>query len=251
MKFKVADTRRVLSFCLDGPFDVDVTDDDGVRRIRITPPVDGAPSQLFEAETFEEALRAVARAGLVREACIERQIAFTRAAMERTFDAKAGQWRGPAFPPQPEIDSTPPPTDGSLNGAHYRGLAEFRYQIRRFVSFSEKAARQAGLEPPQHQLLLAIRGLPPSKRPNLATLAERMCIEVDACEALARTLLDRQLLHLTVDPADRREPLLALTEAGQTLLQGLTTLHRNQILSVGPTFVQALGAILSSFQDAD
>ena len=55
--------------------------------------------------------------------------------------------------------------------------------------------------------------------------------------------------HLTVDPADRREPLLALTEAGQNLLQGLTILHRNQILAVGPTFVQALGAILSSYQD--
>jgi DNA-binding MarR family transcriptional regulator len=251
MKFKLADARRVLSFCLDGPFDVEISDEDSIRRIRITPPIEGTPAQVFEGETFEEALRAVARAGLVREACIERQIAFTQSAMERTFDAKAGQWKGPAFPATAEAEATPLPATRALTGAHYRGLAEFRYQIRRFLSFSEQAARQAGLEPPQHQLLLAIRGLPAAKRPNLPTLAERMCIEVEACDALARSLLDRQLIHLTVNPGDRREQLLALTEAGQALLHGLTVQHRNQILSVGPTFVQALGAILSSFQDAD
>ena len=251
MKFKLADARRVLSFCLDGPFDVEISEEDSVQRIRITPPIEGAPGQVFEGETFEEALRAVARAGLVREACIERQIAFTHSAMDRTFDAKAGQWKGPAFPTIAETEATPLPANRALTGAHYRGLAEFRYQIRRFVSFSEQAARRAGLEPPQHQLLLAIGGLPPSKRPNLATLAERMCIEVEACDVLARTLLERQLIHLTVNPGDRREQLLALTDAGQAVLHDLTVQHRNQILSVGPTFVQALGAILSSFQDAD
>jgi hypothetical protein len=39
-----------------------------------------------------------------------------------------------------------------LSAADYRALAEFRYQIRRFLRFSEEAARQAGLEPVQHQL---------------------------------------------------------------------------------------------------
>jgi DNA-binding MarR family transcriptional regulator len=251
VRFKVHDARRVLSFCLDRACDLELGEDGTRCSVRITPREEGAVSQLFEADTFEVALRAAAAAGLVRRECIERQIAFTRSSAERTFDARAGQWRGPAFPTPAELEEPTPDPERELSIAHYRGLAEFRYQIRRFISFSEQAARDAGLEPPQHQLLLAIGGLPPPRRATMATLAERMCTDVPGCEALAQVLLDRGLVRWTANQADRREKLLALTEAGQSLLRALTVLHRNQMLAVGPTFVQALGAILSSFEQVD
>jgi hypothetical protein len=41
----------------------------------------------------------------------------------------------------------------------FRTLAEFRYQIRRFLHFSDVAAERVGIEPQQHQLLLALKGL--------------------------------------------------------------------------------------------
>jgi DNA-binding MarR family transcriptional regulator len=237
MRLRAADARRILSFCLDRPFDVELSDHGPGCAIRISPLSEsGGPVRVFEADTFEEALRAAASAGLVRKECIERQIAFYSSNGERTFDAKV------------EISPTP---GGELSMAHYRGLAEFRYQIRRFVSFSERAARAAGLEPPQHQLMLAIYGLPPSKRPNIPTLAERMSMEIDACQALAEGLLNRGMIRWAANPTDRREKLLALTEHGQQLLRNLTSLHRNQVLAVGPAFVQALGAILSSFEDRE
>ena len=47
-----------------------------------------------------------------------------------------------------------------LAPAAYQSLAELRYQIRRFLYFSEQAARDAGLEPQQHQFMLALKGLP-------------------------------------------------------------------------------------------
>ena len=59
----------------------------------------------------------------------------------------------------------------------FQALAEFRYQIRRFLYFSEEAARRAGIEPQQHQLLLAIKGLPTALRPTIRTLAERMQLQ--------------------------------------------------------------------------
>ncbi len=52
--------------------------------------------------------------------------------------------------------------------ADFQALAELRYQIRRFLRFSEQAARSAGLEPHQHQLLLALKGLPEGSRPRIA-----------------------------------------------------------------------------------
>jgi DNA-binding MarR family transcriptional regulator len=250
MRLRAADARRILSFCLDRPFDVELSDFGPACAIRISPLSEsGGPVRVFEADTFEEALRAAATAGLVRKECIERQITFYSANGERTFDAKAGQWSGPAFPPAPELVEISPGPGCELSMAHYRGLAEFRYQIRRFVSFSERAARAAGLEPPQHQLMLAIYGLPPSKRANIPTLAERMCTDAETCQALADVLLNRNLIRWAANPSDRREKLLALSEHGQQLLRNLTSLHRNQVLAVGPTFVQALGAILSSFED--
>lgn len=250
MRMRAAHARRILSFCLDRPFDVELADDGPVCVIRISGVGDASePAKVFEADSFEAALRAAAAAGLVRKECIERQIAFYASSGERTFDARAGQWSGPAFPPTPEIEPAAQVPSSDLTPAHYRGLAEFRYQIRRFVSFSERAARAAGLEPAQHQLMLAIGGLPPSKKANLATLAERMCIDPPACQALVDFLIQRGLCRWTANPADRRENLAALTEAGQTLLRHLTSQHRNQMLAVGPTFVQALGSILSSFED--
>ncbi len=59
----------------------------------------------------------------------------------------------------------------------YQALAELRYQVRLFLHFSEEAARKAGLEPQQHQLMLAIKGLPKGMRPTIGTLAERMQIQ--------------------------------------------------------------------------
>ena len=56
-----------------------------------------------------------------------------------------------------------------LSLAEYRALAEFRYQIRRFLHFSEEQVRSLGLEPQQHQLLLAIKGLPPEQRHDSGT----------------------------------------------------------------------------------
>jgi hypothetical protein len=58
----------------------------------------------------------------------------------------------------------------------YQALAELRYQVRLFLHFSEQAARKMGLEPQQHQLMLALKGLPMGTRPTIGTLAERMQI---------------------------------------------------------------------------
>ena len=49
----------------------------------------------------------------------------------------------------------------------YQSLSEFRYKIRKFLHFSEQAARANHLEAQQHQLLLAIKGLPTGSAPPL------------------------------------------------------------------------------------
>lgn len=136
------------------------------------------------------------------------------------------------------------PDAAEPSSADYRALAELRYQIRRFLRFSENAARQADLEPQQHQLLLAIKGLPPDRKPTIKILAERLCVKHQTTVALVDHLETRALLRRERNAADRREILLRLTPAGERLLRGLSLLHREQLRTIAPILLNALAAIL-------
>ncbi len=149
----------------------------------------------------------------------------------------AGMSRSPSISPSEE------PSIGD-----YRALAEFRYQIRRFLSFSEQAARAAGMEPQQHQLLLAIKGLPPDRRPTIKALAERLCVQHHTVVALVDQVEARKLVRRKRHAKDRREILLLLTAQAERILRGLSVLHREQLRIVGPTLVEALASIVGQQQ---
>ena len=132
-----------------------------------------------------------------------------------------------------------------LTTASYRQLAAFRYEMRKFLSFSEQAARNAGIEPQQHQLLLAIRGLPGGVRPTIGTVAERLCIQHHTAVGLVDKLEGHGLLERQRGTSDRREVLLVLTPEGEAILRRLSTLHQQQLIVVGPALVSALSAIVT------
>lgn len=126
----------------------------------------------------------------------------------------------------------------------YRALSEFRYQIRRFLRFSEQAARAAGLEPQQHQLLLTIRGLPPGAEPTVGELAERLQIRHHSVVELIDRLEERQLIHRVRSGQDRRKVLIEVTPEGDRVLQSLAMMHQAELQSAGPELLRALGALL-------
>lgn len=127
-----------------------------------------------------------------------------------------------------------------------RALAAFRYELRCFLAFSEQAARAAGVEPQQHQLLLAIGGLPVGQRPNIRKLAERLCVQHHTAVALVDKVEERGLVRRERSLEDKREVLVRLTDAGMELLQHLSREHRDHLQNVGPEMVAALGAILDA-----
>ena len=125
-----------------------------------------------------------------------------------------------------------------------RALAEFRYELRCFLAFSEQAARAAGIEPQQHQLLLAIGGLPAKLRPNIRALAERLFVQHHTAVALVDKLVARGLVRRERSAEDKRQVLVLLTGTGSELLRELSKQHRSHLQRVGPEMVAALGAIL-------
>jgi DNA-binding MarR family transcriptional regulator len=127
---------------------------------------------------------------------------------------------------------------------NYRAMAEFRYQIRRFLRFSEHAARESGLEPQQYQLMLAIKGLPDGDRPRIGDIAERLQIQHHSTVELVDRLSRRNLVRRRRSDADRREVFLELSPKGDRLLQELALHHRAEIREMGPELVSALKKVL-------
>ena len=126
----------------------------------------------------------------------------------------------------------------------YRGLGEFRYQIRRFVRFSEQVARAAGIEPQQHQLLLAIKGLPEGRRATISDLAERMQLQHHSTVELVDRLEERGLVERCRDEEDQRRVLLRLTQQGEEVLRNLSRHTLTELRSIGPGLVSALNALI-------
>ncbi|HVO80784.1 MAG TPA: MarR family transcriptional regulator [Terriglobales bacterium] len=127
-----------------------------------------------------------------------------------------------------------------LTLADYQALADLRYQIRRFLHFSEQAARAADLEPRQHQLMLTIKGLPQGVRPRIGELAERLQIQHHSTVELVNRLARGGYVRRRRGGEDRREVLLSLTPKGEKVLQELSLHHQAELKTRGPALVGAL-----------
>lgn len=132
-----------------------------------------------------------------------------------------------------------------LTRTDYASLAEFRYQIRKFLQFSDTAAREHGIEGQQHQLLLALKGLPPDLKPTVGTLAERLQLRHHSTVELLDRLVDRGFVTRSQDPDDGRQVLIRITRQGETLLEKLTHAHRAELHTAGPRLLEALQSLLS------
>lgn len=112
-------------------------------------------------------------------------------------------------------------------------LAEIRYQLRRFIHFSEKAARSAGITPQQHQLLLAIKGYPGREHATPAELAERLQIRHNACVGLVNRSEQCGLVHRSPHPGDHRSVFVRLTAQGEHILERLSHTHLEELRRIG------------------
>jgi DNA-binding MarR family transcriptional regulator len=125
-------------------------------------------------------------------------------------------------------------------------MAELRYQIRLFVRFSENAARQAGIEPQQHQLMLAVKGLPRTSKPTIGVLAERMQLQPHSIVGLVDRLVERGFLLRLRATDDRRQVLVKLTHDGEEFLRKLSAHHLHELRFMGPKFTTVLRSLIDA-----
>jgi DNA-binding MarR family transcriptional regulator len=127
----------------------------------------------------------------------------------------------------------------------YRALAEFRYQIRKFLTVSEEIARSGGLQPQQYLMLLVLRGLPVNNEPTLLTLAERLQIRHNSAVELANRLAKRGLIRRSRSRDDSRKVFIRLTAKGTALIEQLVRKRFIQLHSSQPELVRALDRVLA------
>jgi DNA-binding MarR family transcriptional regulator len=132
-----------------------------------------------------------------------------------------------------------------LGDTDYQRLAAFRFEMRRFLAFSEAQARAAGLSAQQHQLLLAVRGHVGTAPPTIGELAERLLIKHHSAVGLVDRLVARGLIRRVRSAEDRRQARIHVTERGAGMLLALSRAHQQELRRVGPALVEALQPLLA------
>jgi len=123
-----------------------------------------------------------------------------------------------------------------MSKAEFEALAQFRYQLRRFLRFSEEATRRKGVTPLQYQLMLQIKGFPGREWATVVELAERLQAKHHGVVALISRCEKAGLVVRNVSRSDMRLVEVQLTGKGEHCLEQLARLHRAEHLSLQGTF---------------
>lgn len=138
------------------------------------------------------------------------------------------------------------PAQEGLSREQYAAIAAFRFQLRRFLAFSEAAALAAGVPTQQHQALLSVAGYMASEPPTVGVLAEQLLVAPHTAAELVSRMVEAGLLTKTRSTQDRRRMELALTPKAEVLLGELTAAHLEELRTMEPALIRALGRLSRS-----
>jgi DNA-binding MarR family transcriptional regulator len=130
-----------------------------------------------------------------------------------------------------------------ITKSHYELLAALRHALRHFLSFSQNAARDAGLTAQQHQALLALKGFPGRDYTSVSELAERLQLRHHSTVGLVDRLVRRRLLRRTPSRRDRRRVELRLTAGGEKLIERLSAVHLAELRQRGKELHRLIASI--------
>ncbi|MFG6488589.1 MarR family winged helix-turn-helix transcriptional regulator [Roseateles sp. BYS78W] len=129
-----------------------------------------------------------------------------------------------------------PPLPRQLTKKDFESLSDFRYQMRRFERFSERAAQAEGLTPQQYLVLLHIKGQPGREWASVGDIAERLQLQPHAAVTLVTRCEAQALVERRQSESDRRQVEVHLLPDGQRLLERLAELHRAELRSLKGVF---------------
>ena len=119
-------------------------------------------------------------------------------------------------------------------------LAEFRFELRKFLQFSENASIEAGLQPQQHQLLLQVAGAAEGTHVTIAYAAAHLGLKHNSTVELVDRSEREDLVERTIDKDDKRRAIIRLTRKGRHVLHKLSGDHARELNELAPRLVRSL-----------
>jgi DNA-binding MarR family transcriptional regulator len=129
--------------------------------------------------------------------------------------------------------------------ARLHELAEFRYRLRKFLSFSEVASEAVGISAQQYQLLQVVAAVPEGRECSISYVAERMLVRHNSAVELVDRAVKSGLVCRVADESDHRRSLLEITERGAEVLARLVAEHLAEIEAEGPEMMRALQKLIA------
>jgi DNA-binding MarR family transcriptional regulator len=124
----------------------------------------------------------------------------------------------------------------NMSKADFERLAHFRYQLRRFLRFSEEVTRKRGITSLQYLLMLQIKGFPGREWATVGELAERLQAKHHGVVALISRCEAAGWVKRSISGSDKRRVEVKLTRKGGECLEQLARLHRGELLSLQDEF---------------
>lgn len=126
----------------------------------------------------------------------------------------------------------------------YETLVELRYELRKFLNFSERAAESHDLAAQQNQALPGIEGYPGRNSVSIGELEERLRIPSHTAVRLVNRLENGGLIQREAGVNDRRTVTAKLTKEGAKL-EELAAVHHRELQTVGPLLTDLLKKVSS------
>ena len=127
-----------------------------------------------------------------------------------------------------------------------QALAEFRFQLRQFLSFSEAASERCGISAQHYQLMQVVASVPPGERASITYIGERMVLRHNSAVELVDRAERANLVRRETDTTDLRRSLVQLTPHGYELLKRLVAEHMAALKAHTAKIISALDELSQS-----
>jgi DNA-binding MarR family transcriptional regulator len=121
-------------------------------------------------------------------------------------------------------------SNAGLRKDEFETLSDFRYQLRRFIHWSEELTRGAGVTNLQYLLMLHVKGYRGRDWATISELAERLQSKHHGVVALVTRCEKLGFVRRRPGRADGREIEVHLTAKGERKVEVLARGHRDELL---------------------
>jgi DNA-binding MarR family transcriptional regulator len=134
-------------------------------------------------------------------------------------------------------------SNGTAEIPRLRELAEFRFQLRQFLSFSEIASERHGIQAQQYQLLQVIAAAPSNQPASVSYLADRMVLRHNSTVELVDRAERAGLVRRHTDERDLRRSIIKLTPTGEQLLRTMVAEHVQELERLSDRIIHSIRAV--------